>query len=135
MPRGGEPRCSWLVTPVQLVNAWRQRGHVGDGRLFRGIGRPVPRYELESCRAWLAARPKRQRCGRALNGGTVRLPLAVGLKLGMRDQLRRVAAEHEVSISTLLGEGGRRVLMALGKPVDPPERLPHLRDDHPFRRI
>ena len=24
---------------VQLVNAWRQRGRVGDGRLFRGIGR------------------------------------------------------------------------------------------------
>ena len=24
---------------VQLVNGWRQRGHVGDGRLFRGIGR------------------------------------------------------------------------------------------------
>ena len=24
---------------VELVNAWRQRGRVGDGRLFRGIGR------------------------------------------------------------------------------------------------
>ena len=24
---------------VQLVNGWRQHGHVGDGRLFRGIGR------------------------------------------------------------------------------------------------
>ena len=36
---------------------------------------------------------------------------------------------------TLLREGARRVLMALGEPVDPPERLPHLRDDHPFRRL
>ena len=53
----------------------------------------------------------------------------------MRDQLRDVAQRLDVSVSTLLREGACRVLMALGEPVDPPERLPHLRDDHPFRRL
>ena len=53
----------------------------------------------------------------------------------MRDQLRDVAQRLDVSVSTLLREGARRVLMALGEPVDSPERLPHLRDDHPFRRL
>ncbi len=61
----------------------------------------------------------------------MRLSVGVGLELDIRDQLRRVAAEHDVSVSTLLREGAGRVLAALGEPVEPPERLRHLRDNHP----
>ena len=93
------------------------------------------RYDVEVCRAWLAARPTRIRRGRRLNGGTLNVPISAGVELHMRDQLRDVAQRLDVSVSTLLREGARRVLMALGEPVDPPERLPHLRDDHPFRRL
>ena len=110
---------------VQSIRKWTR-----EGMPCRRVGRFV-RYDVDACREWLAARPdKRQSRGRALNGGTICHPLAVGLELGMRDQLRRVAAEHDVSVSTLLREGARRVLAALGDPVDPPERLPHLLPDH-----
>lgn len=112
----------------QSIRNWTRQGLPCER-----IGRFL-RYDVEACRAWLVGRPKRQHRGRRLNGGTVNHPLAVGLELRMRDQLRRVAAEHDVSIGTLLREGARRLLAALGEPVDPPERLPHLRADHPFRK-
>ena len=99
----------------------------------RRTGRFV-RYDVDACREWLPARPKRQRRGRALNGGTVRHPLALGLELDTRNQLRRVGAEHDVSVSTLLREGARQVLAAFGEPIKPPERLRHLRDDYAFRK-
>ena len=114
------------------VTAYSEAGQGTD--TVERVGR-FCRYDVEVCRAWLAARPARIRRGRRLNGGTLNVPISAGVELHMRDQLRDVAQRLDVSVSTLLREGARRVLMALGEPVDPPERLPHLRDDHPFRRL
>ena len=114
------------------VTAYSEAGQGTD--TVERVGR-FCRYDVEVCRAWLAARPTRVRRGRRLNGGTLNVPISAGVELHMRDQLRDVAQRLDVSVSTLLREGARRVLMALGEPVDPPERLPHLRDDHPFRRL
>ena len=114
------------------VTAYSEAGQGTD--TVERVGR-FCRYDVEVCRVWLAARPTRFRRGRRLNGGTLNVPISAGVELHMRDQLRDVAQRLDVSVSTLLREGARRVLMALGEPVDPPERLPHLRDDHPFRRL
>ncbi len=119
-----------LGKSLSAVRVWTRQGMP-----HRALGR-YRRYDVDACRRWLAARPdRRQHRGRALNGGTVNVPLAVGMELATRDQLRAVADRLDVSISTLLREGARRVLGALGEHVEPPERLPHLRDDHPFRQI
>ena len=39
------------------------------------------RYDVEVCRAWLAARPTRIRRGRRLNGGTLNVPISAGVEL------------------------------------------------------
>ena len=130
-PPGGDQRAvaAALGKHAQSVRNWTRQGMPVER-----VGR-FCRYDVEVCRAWLAARPTRIRRGRRLNGGTLNVPISAGVELHMRDQLRDVAQRLDVSVSTLLREGARRVLMALGEPVDPPERLPHLRDDHPFRRL
>ena len=65
---------------VELVNAWRQRGRVGDGRLFRGIGRhgrlherldasQVPRIYKQMARQSGTTRRDRRGTGRPQHTG------------------------------------------------------------------
>ena len=76
------------------VTAYSEAGQGTD--TVERVGR-FCRYDVEVCRAWLAARPTRIRRGRRLNGGTLNVPISAGVELHMSGPAarRRPAARRE----------------------------------------
>ena len=71
--------------PDQRAVAAASGKHAQSVRNWTRQGMPVERvgrfcrYDVEVCRAWLAARPTRFRRGRRRNGGTLNVPISAGV--------------------------------------------------------